>query len=319
MSIANTQASCNPEGIWTRIRKERTVFDLKLPLYMGAAKVLAQAVLPRGLRDRTRGLYYAYLKHRIHRPELVAPIAKQVRYTVQAGPFAGMVYPPEIVATDAHFLAKVLGCYEMECHSLVGQICARSYDEIINIGAAEGYYAVGLALRIPSATVYAFETESKSRALCMQLAHLNGAGERVRMGGFCDPPSLAAILENAQNRTKRKLLVCDCEGGEVELLDPIAIPALRSADLLIELHDVLRPGIRRIMTTRFTPTHSLEFVTSVPRDPDAYPALSTLGAEDRAFLLSEHRKGPMEWVLCTAMNRTAPTASGRALEGAGAQ
>jgi hypothetical protein len=230
----------------------------------------------------------------------VIPIAKRLGFTVQAGPFAGMVYPPDVVGTDGVFVPKLLGCYEIECDPFVEELSTRSYYQVINIGAAEGYYAVGLARRIPAVKVIAFETLAKSRELCAELARMNGVEGQIEVRGFCDPKSLAGILESDTSRNKRTLIVCDCEGAELDLLRPEVIPSLAAADLLVELHDTVNPEISHTISARFAPTHRLEMAGSCDRDPDAYPALSELSAEDRAFLLSEHRKDQMAWLFCTA-------------------
>src|SRR5947207_8629242 len=74
---------------------------------------------------------------------------------IQAGPFAGMRYVAP--ATGRTILPKLLGSYETELHSIVEQVIAADHRVVINIGCAEGYYAVGLALRLPNSRVYAFD------------------------------------------------------------------------------------------------------------------------------------------------------------------
>ena len=63
---------------------------------------------------------------------------------VRSGPFQGMRYLDEIVWGSV--TPRWLGCYEWELHGAVRQILDRGYKTIIDVGCAEGYYAVGLAL-----------------------------------------------------------------------------------------------------------------------------------------------------------------------------
>lgn len=310
MTPSHTQIASTRGSFRSRLRKESAVFDLQLPLYMGAAKMLAQSLLPGSVRRQARSMYYAYLKRRIHRPDLVVPVAQRLNYTIQAGPFAGLVYPLDIVERDGQFVPKLVGSYELEIQPFIREICQRSYGQVVNIGAAEGYYAVGLAQHLPGAVVLAYECEPESRAVCEQVARLNGVTDRVRMRGLCDGPALIEALQSSETSNQPSLVVCDCEGGELALLDPALVPGLATADLLIELHDIIAPGITRTIASRFADTHRLEFVRSVHRDPEAYPHLNGLSREDRAFLISEHRKGPMEWVFCTATNRISQTTKG---------
>ena len=43
----------------------------------------------------------------------------------------------------------------------------------------------------------------------------------------------------------------DCEGGEVDLLQPDLAPNLRYSDVLVELHDFLNPTISETILSRF--------------------------------------------------------------------
>jgi hypothetical protein len=158
---------------------------------------------------------------------------------------------------------------------------------VIDVGAAEGYYAVGCALRLPSAQVYAFDTEPLARDLCRGLAGLNGVSERVHISGLCTPAHLAELAP--------ALIISDCEGGELELLDPARVPALARCALLVELHDFIDPRISATLTARFEPTHTCEIARSSARMPSDYAALTGLEPKLAALALEESRPTVMEW------------------------
>src|SRR4051794_38235977 len=75
-------------------------------------------------------------------------LAELTRSTVVGGPFEGMSYVGN--SHGSAWCPKILGTYEREIRSAVDEIAAREFPNIVNIGAAEGYYAVGLARRCPS-------------------------------------------------------------------------------------------------------------------------------------------------------------------------
>jgi protein-L-isoaspartate O-methyltransferase len=60
---------------------------------------------------------------------------------------------------DGYRAAKLLGAYEHSLHDVLLKPVSRQPDPIINVGCAEGYYAVGLARLLPDATVYAFDID----------------------------------------------------------------------------------------------------------------------------------------------------------------
>src|SRR4051795_10844916 len=61
--------------------------------------------------------------------------------TVSGGPFAGLVYPDR---TPISLVPKLLGIYERELHGAIEAAIRAQPDVIVNVGAADGYYAVGL-------------------------------------------------------------------------------------------------------------------------------------------------------------------------------
>src|SRR5438876_11547620 len=63
---------------------------------------------------------------------------------VSNGSFRGMAYVPEAVGSS--LLPKLIGSYEQEITPAIEEMVAKRPPRIIDIGAAEGYYAVGLAL-----------------------------------------------------------------------------------------------------------------------------------------------------------------------------
>src|SRR5262245_40199813 len=107
--------------------------------------------------------------------ELVAHRGTEGR--VGSGPFKGMKYGNRSVGSA--FIPKLIGIYERELWDVVEDACAMTPSLVIDIGAAEGYYAVGLAMRLPFTRVIAFEeSESGQRALWDSVA-LNGLESRV--------------------------------------------------------------------------------------------------------------------------------------------
>jgi hypothetical protein len=219
---------------------------------------------------------------------VVRALVKQYGLVVQAGPFAGMSYVTQAVCST--LAPKLLGSYEAELHDVLARICATDYETIIDVGCAEGYYAVGLALRLPQARVHAFDIDARARQLCATMAQANNVSAQVAIEGACTHERLQALTQGA-----RTLVVCDCEGYELELLQPERVPGLRTSDLLVELHDMIDPRITPAITARFAATHEITLLDSVERDPNAYPALKDFNLLTRRVAISEFRDGPMQW------------------------
>jgi hypothetical protein len=199
-------------------------------------------------------------------PESVGLLPLSLR--VVSGPFRGMPYA--IVACASAHSAKLLGTYEKELHAIVSDIQREKFDRIIDIGAAEGYYAVGMARansnEHPGVQVIAYEGQELGRKLLREVAELNSV-KSLDIRGFCDRAALNSDLSAAA----RTLIICDVEGYETELLDPAAIPALRDCSVLVELHDTPGTPISDIIRQRFSPSHSITEVVSQERSWRDFP------------------------------------------------
>ena len=216
---------------------------------------------------------------------------------VLGGPFAGLKYPARL-AVGSELAPKLLGFYEWELQPIIAACCRRPYERVVDIGCAEGYYAVGLARCLPSATVHAFDIDPAGIRLCREMAELNEVTDRVITASACDAQSLMSLVSAG-----RTLIVSDCEGFEGDLFTSEIVPALARHDLLIECHDFLRPGITTELRQRFEGSHAVVAVTSIPdhRKPGLYSSdkLSPFTSDERLRLLAEHRPGEMVWLYMT--------------------
>lgn len=203
------------------------------------------------------------------------------------GPFKGMKYDEKWASSR---FEKIIGAYEAELHPVIEKICAKPYSEVINVGCAEGYYTIGLALRIKTAMIYAYDIEEELLEHCRELAKLNGVGERVITRSFCDVAELNRI-----NIRQKALIVSDCEGYEVELLNPEEAPILKKADILVELHEVKRKGVINIIENRFKNTHNIEHIQNEGLKYSNYPILRELTFPEIYAMIGEERIAIMDW------------------------
>lgn len=207
---------------------------------------------------------------------------------VAHGPFAGMAYATR--SSEGGRAPRLLGVYEASLHPVIETVIARAYPQVLDIGCAEGYYAVGLARRMPDSVVHAHDMNPMARALCAEMAKANGVTERLRIGGEIAHADLA-LCANAPT-----FILCDIEGAEGVLLDPAKAPALAKADILVEVHEGMVPGLLARLTQRFQPTHR---VTRIDRSlrPDLLPTWAEgLSDLDRLLMLWEWRASPTPWL-----------------------
>lgn len=119
---------------------------------------------------------------------------------VMSGPFSGMRLRQR--AVEGASLPKLLGSYEHELHETIEAACRRDIDLVVNLGCADGYYAVGLARRMPNVTVVAVDIDEEARDVCAEVAALNGVEDRVRVSAELGADELQALLAGAIRRAE---------------------------------------------------------------------------------------------------------------------
>jgi len=247
-------------------------------------------VAPPPLNPANANLLQELLVERINR--YTSQLVQAVGMKVQNGPFAGMLLPRQFSWGGGYLGPKILGSYEAELHTAVEKGIARKPDVVINVGCAEGFYAIGLARRLPKARVFAFDIDEAAQASCAAAAAENGVAEQVTVLGRCD----AAQLMELTRGCRRALIVLDCEGGELELLSDDAVKALAHCDLIVELHDFVDRTITSTLTARLA-ARKVALVREGARDPSGIPLLSPIGSFDRALMVCEFRPELMHWMV----------------------
>lgn len=217
---------------------------------------------------------------------------------VRHGPFKGLKYGAE-ESSGSSLIPKLLGSYENELHPWLETVADRQYGTVIDIGCAEGYYAVGLARLLPQARVLAYDTNPAAQASCRRLAQLNGVAERLTLGAFCDPATLRAL-----DLSERTLIICDCEGYEASLFDRETAEHLRRADLMIECHDLQGVPITRTLIEAFENTHDVTVVETTPDHSKALemtlPELDEEPYPVRLYMVEERRRAPQNFLILQA-------------------
>ena len=210
---------------------------------------------------------------------------------VLSGPFKGMKFLES--SMEGCHIPKLLGCYEQPLFLHIEKLINSEFEVIVNIGCAEGYYAVGLALRMQRAKILAFDSNIKAQVACRKLAQLNDVSERIQIEGTCGPNEFNKI------DPKKALILCDIEGAEKELLNPEKIEILKKFTMVIESHECLEAGVTELLINRFHPTHDIIRVNdNGARNPSDLPNwFYELPHLDQLIATWEWRSGPTPWLI----------------------
>jgi len=214
-------------------------------------------------------------------------------FVVASGLFKGMRWPRETIV-GSEFAPKVLGTYELEIQETFRQMLTDPrVTSFVDVGAAEGYYAVGAAFVAQRIPVFAFEIQTSAHAGIKELAEANNVGDRVTvLGEFRASDFDAARLGGSP------LVLVDIDGGEEHLIDDAFIRLFRHASLLLEIHDFVSPGLGSKIRERLQDSHSTEVILYRPRTRMAFANQS--GLSRRVWRSAVDEKRPIRgnyWIV----------------------
>lgn len=214
-------------------------------------------------------------------------------YHVMTGPFTGMLISKHTKWDDGNQSAKLAGSYEFELRGAIETIRKRKPETIVNVGCADGYYAVGFGRLFPDSFIYAMDIDNDSLDQCEHNARVNGVRKLITVIGKPAPQDIA-LGEG------RHLFFIDVEGDELDLLNKDLCPLLIDSDIVVECHDFWNPEdpISAKLIKRFSNTHKVEMVVPAVPYPGDYPLLASLPIGTALLAISEKRPMPTVWLAC---------------------
>tara|TARA_B100001093_G_C26695947_1_gene956901 strand:- start:401 stop:1123 length:723 start_codon:yes stop_codon:yes gene_type:complete len=208
---------------------------------------------------------------------------------INEGPFKGMQYINK--ASCSAIAPKILGTYEIEIQPIIQELIkSESYQQIVNIGAADGYYAVGLATQKKNCPIIAYEASHKARELLQQLSEVNHVSETLSIKGICDKKSLDGKIK------PNTFFLIDIEGFESELFEDKLVSQLADSTLLIETHTFQGESTQKLLSRKFQKTHQISLISRQKRPVKSFPSKRFISR----YLQNEHRRDPNNaWIFLT--------------------
>jgi hypothetical protein len=241
---------------------------------MTALRERLRAVVPRRIAVKRLRKHQERLRAEWGHPEMADCFIERFGDRVVRGPLVGVRVPGNLLRVADAPALKMSGAYEHELHGVLDGVVKRAPSMIVDIGTAEGLYAVGLARMLPGTSVIGFEIDDVLRARAGALARANDVAERVDLRGAVDATALRRLdLPGA-------FVLSDCEGHELKLFDRALISALCHAELLIETHDTLgQTDVRDVLLRRLEVTHAVSVIELESPAPSVFPELAMIEAE----------------------------------------
>ena len=190
-----------------------------------------------------------------------------------------------------HATPSLLGTYERQIYPFLLEAVDRC-EQIVDIGSAEGYFAVGLA-RLTGKPVTAFDVDPNERKICQGMARANGV--TISLQKWCSPEALQALALD-----KRLLLLCDIDGGEIQLFDANVIRSLRHCDVVIELHEVSSEANQVFIDRWRDGTHEVSVLEHPHAEQNPEIGRRAFLGSDAPRMAAEYRPY-QQWITCRGM------------------
>ncbi|XOV91912.1 MAG: hypothetical protein ACFHWX_17100 [Bacteroidota bacterium] len=192
---------------------------------------------------------------------------------------------------------KLAGTYEKEISHYFERNNLENYDCFIDVGAAEGYYAIGVALSNPEIKIVTFESNMINRIWLDHLSIRNNVSNKIKQGEYCSSEVLIKEIKKWNN----PFILIDIEGGEYELLESSKIEFFRNCSLLVEIHEFIYPNMAEVIRSRFESSHTVEEIVQRKRSTMDLP-LNLNRVQKFLFkkasfeILNEKRPMTMKWI-----------------------
>jgi hypothetical protein len=178
--------------------------------------------------------------------------------------------------SEGCYVPKLLGIYESELHEYINQIVLNKPDIFINVGSAEGYYAVGLKKLLPDTDVFAFDTDINAQEKCKELS----------------------IMNEVSINNKKVSFMCDIEGDESNLITEETIDMYSEIEVCIELH-FNNNGKHNVelIPKMFQRSHKTELVMQKGKSFIVPEFIANLSHLDILLSAWEFRSYPTPWLI----------------------
>lgn len=217
---------------------------------------------------------------------------------VKYGPFTGLHLDRETWWGKLDLGSQCLGLYEKEILNLIETTEADRYSTFIDIGAADGYYAIGMLVSGKVGRTICFEQTEKGRSVIAENWKKNHSVGELTILGEANAASFAALnptdLDNA-------LVLVDVEGFEFDLLTDEVLRLLTCSTIVIEIHHWMDNFLDKYTAfLRHAGNYfDVEVIERVERETSNLPELRDFTDDNRLLLTSERRPGVMRFLKLT--------------------
>jgi precorrin-6B methylase 2 len=269
------------ENIEALISKENQYFEPMLARYAKATMQEREKWRKETIRDRQERISI----------EVFDLLGGVVKY----GPFKGLKLDEDTWWGKLDLGSQCLGLYEKELLNEIEAISEDKYQTFIDIGAADGYYAVGMLTSKKVRKTICFEQAQKGRDAILSKWDKNGSVGDLSIHGEASISTLSMLKKS---EVKNSITLIDIEGGEFDLLNMETLKLLSSSIVFIEIHNWVDEFLKRYATLlrEASTLFQIEIISPVERNTLGLDELRDFTDDNRLLLISERRPCRMRFL-----------------------
>ena len=209
--------------------------------------------------------------------------AKKHNFIVQYGIFKNLKMNHEISWGQGDIASKIYGFYENKIQQKIKDI---NNPILIDIGAADGFFAIGSLKSKICEFCYAFEETKKSRENLSKTAKINNVQNKLSIIGKVTKDNFFTLLPSKINFSEVTIL-CDIEGGEFDLFSDEILATIRCSNIIIEIHKNHNKNLEIDLLERVKKYFNVSIIIDNDKNFESVSELHALNDIDRNLICSE--------------------------------
>ncbi|MCZ8277271.1 MAG: hypothetical protein O9313_02925 [Acetobacteraceae bacterium] len=215
--------------------------------------------------------------------------------TVRYGPFTGLKLDREAWWGCLDLGSQCLGLYELEILSFLAQVKFGQFATFIDIGAADGYYAIGMLKTQKIRKAICFEQSELGRETIAKNWRRNDSKGILEIFAEANPETICAL---PRADLSGALVMVDIEGAEFDVLVEKTLSVLKSCTIVIEIHNWIDDFSTRYSAflQEASKYFEIEIFKPIERPTSSIKELADFTDDNRLLLVSERRPCLMRFI-----------------------
>ena len=218
--------------------------------------------------------------------------AEKNNFTVQNGVFKNLKINKNISWGRGDIASKIYGFYENKIQKKLKEL---KKPILIDIGAADGFFAIGCLHSKLSKYCYAFEQNETSRLALYKTAELNNVANQISIMGKVDNQVFLSLLPDELDLSMAVIL-CDIEGEEYNFFSETILKKLQKCNLIIEIHTEETISKEADLIKSAKKYFNVNIILDNNKDMSAVTTLHNLNDIDRNLISCEGRSYIGKWL-----------------------